>query len=52
MSRGDRRAAVRVSLVCFSRAGDEAVAGSRLDGAAADEIYTDLTARRGGIGVD
>ena len=47
-------AAVRVSLVCFSRAGDEAeaAAGSRLDGAAVDEIYTDLTARRGGIGVD
>ena len=25
-------AAVRVSLVCFSRAGDEAVSGARLDG--------------------
>ena len=45
-------AAVRVSLVCFSRAGDEAVASTRLDGAAVDEIYTDLTARRDGIGVD
>ena len=45
-------AAVRVSLVCFSRAGGGAVAGSRLDGAAVDEIYTDLTARRDGIGVD
>ncbi len=45
-------AAVRVSLVCFSRAGDEAVAGTRLDGAAVDEVYTDLTARRGGVGVD
>ena len=45
-------AAVRVSLVCFSRAGDESVAGSRLDGETVDEIYTDLTARRGGIGVD
>ena len=45
-------AAVRVSLVCFSRAGDEAVASTRLDGATVDEIYTDLTARRGGIGVD
>ena len=45
-------AAVRVSLVCFSRAGDEAVASTRLDGAAVDEIHTDLTARRDGIGVD
>ena len=45
-------AAVRVSLVCFSRAGDEAVASTRLDGAAVDKIHTDLTARRDGIGVD
>ena len=45
-------AAVRVSLVCFSRAGDESVAGTRLDDEAVDEIYTDLTARRDGIGVD
>ena len=45
-------AAVRVSLVCFSRAGDESVAGSRLDGAAVDDIYADLTARRDGVGVD
>ncbi len=45
-------AAVRVSLVCFSRAGDEAVASTRLNGAAVDEIYTDLTARHDGIGVD
>ena len=45
-------AAVRVSLVCVSRAGDESVAGSRLDGAAVDEIYADLTARRDGAGVD
>ncbi len=45
-------AAVRVSLVCFSRAGDESVAGTRLDGAAVDEIYADLTARRDGVGVD
>ena len=45
-------AAVRVSLVCFSRAGDEYVAGSRLDGEAVDEIYADLTARRDGVGVD
>ena len=45
-------AAVRVSLVCFSRAGDESVAGSRLDGAAVDEIYADLTALSDGVGVD
>ena len=45
-------AAVRVSLVCFSRAGDESVSGARLDGHAVDEIYTDLTARRGAAGVD
>ena len=45
-------AAVRVSLVCFSPPDDESVAGSRLDGEAVDEIYTDLTARRGGVGVD
>ena len=45
-------AAVRVSLVCFSRAGDELVSGARLDGESVDEIYTDLTVRRGGTGVD
>ena len=45
-------AAVRVSLVCFSRAGDQSVVGTRLDGAAVEEIYTDLTARRDGVGVD
>ena len=45
-------AAVRVSLVCFSRAGDESVSGARLDGESVDEIYTDLTALRGGVGVD
>ena len=45
-------AAVRVSLVCFSRAGDEFVSGARLDGRPVDEIFTDLTARRGGAGVD
>ncbi len=45
-------AAVRVSLVCFSRFGDESVAGARLDGESVDEIYADLTARRGGSGVD
>ena len=45
-------AAVRVSLVCFSRAGDASVAGARLDGESVDEIYSDLTARHGGTGVD
>ena len=45
-------AAVRVSLICFSRADDELIAEVRLDGGTVDEIYTDLTARRGGAGVD
>ena len=45
-------AAVRVSLVCFSRAADDLGAGARLDGQPVDEIYLDLTARRGGAGVD
>ncbi len=45
-------AAVRVSLVCFSRTNDESVPGTRLDGQSADEIYTDLTGRRGGTVVD
>ena len=45
-------AAVRVSLVCFSRADDEFVTETRLDGQSVDEIYTDLTARRGGVGID
>ena len=45
-------AAVRVSLVCFSRDNDESVSGVRLDGQPVDEIYADLTARRGGAGVD
>ena len=43
---------VRVSLVCFSRTGDELVSGARLDGQPVDEIYTDLTARRGAAGID
>ena len=41
-----------MSLVCFSRAGDESVAGTRLDGQSVDEVYADLTARRDGAGVD
>ena len=45
-------AAVRVSLVCFSRTDDESVSGVRLDGQPVDDIYTDLTARRGPAGVD
>ena len=45
-------AAVRVSLVCFSRAEDASVAGARLDGESVDEIYADLTARTGVVGVD
>ena len=45
-------AAVRVSLVCFSRADDGSVCGSRLDGEEVDEIYADLTGRRQGVGVD
>ena len=45
-------AAVRVSLVCFTRAGDEFISGTRLDGKAVDEIYTDLTAQIGAAGVD
>ena len=45
-------AAVRVSLVCFSRTDDESVAGIQLNGAAADEIYSDLTARRDNSGID
>ena len=45
-------AAVRVSLVCFSQPDEELAAERRLDGEPADEIYTDLTARRDGTGVD
>ena len=45
-------ASVRVSLICFGRDDDACVAGARLDGASVDEIYTDLTARRGSAGVD
>ena len=45
-------AAVRVSLICFGARDDPCVSSARLDGQAADEIYTDLTARRAGAGVD
>ena len=43
--------AVRVSLICFSRAGD-AVEEVLLDGRRVDEIYSDLTARHGSDGVN
>ena len=45
-------AAVRVSLVCFSGTNDEHRPETRFDGQPADEIHTDLTARRGGTGID
>ena len=45
-------AAVRVSLVCFSRADDVFATERRLDGELVDEIHSDLTAKRGGLGVD
>ena len=41
-----------MSLICFSRADDESGGDVQLDGESVDEIYTDLTARRGGVGVD
>ena len=45
-------AAVRVSLVCFSGPDDEAGRERRLDGRPVDEVHADLTASRGGAGVD
>ena len=45
-------AAVRVSLVCFSQSDEGLTLECRLDGETVDEIYTDLTARRGRAGVD
>ena len=45
-------AAVRVSLVCFSRPDDEHRPETRFEGETADEIHTDLTVLRGGIGID
>ena len=44
-------AAVRVSLVCFSANG-RTETDRHLDGETVDEIYTDLTARRGEAGLD
>ena len=45
-------AAVRVSLVYFARMDDDTVSDTWLDGQSGDEIYADVTARRGGQGVD
>ena len=45
-------AAVRVSLVCFSGADDKYSKEKCLNGQPVDEIHSDLTARRGGIGID
>ena len=45
-------AAVRVSLICFSRTDDEHLPEKRLDGELVDEIHADLRAKRGGAGID
>jgi len=45
-------AAVRVSLVCFSGAGDAYRPETCMDGEPVDEIHTDLTASRSGTGID
>jgi len=45
-------AAVRVSLVCFSRTDDALTSATRLDDAQVDEVFTDLTGRSDGAGVD
>ena len=45
-------AAVRVSLVCFSGTDDAYRPETRLDGGPADKIHSDLTAQRGGAGID
>ena len=47
-------AAVRVSLVCFARPEDGSAPAPerRLDGEVVDAVHADLTARRGGAGVD
>ena len=44
--------AVRVSLVCFSMPDDGTVLERRLDGQIVDVVHSDLTAKRGGFGVD
>ena len=45
-------AAVRVSLVCFSRQEEAPGPERRLDGRPVDEVHADLTANRGGAGID
>ena len=45
-------AAVRVSLVCFSRPSDGSASRPHLDGRIVDAIHSDLTARLGESGVD
>ena len=45
-------AAVRVSLVCFAGPEEGPAPGPRLDGEVVDAVHADLTARRGGAGVD
>ena len=45
-------AAVHVSLLCFSRADDQSLSERHLDGQTVEEIYADLTARVGKIGLD
>ena len=45
-------ASVRVSLVCFSAANDVHRPEARLDGVTVDDIHADLTAKRGGTGID
>ena len=45
-------AAVRVSLVCFARPEDGSLPERRLDGEVVDAVHADLTAQRGGAGLD
>ena len=45
-------AAVRVSLVCFGPLEDDRALERRLDGEQVDAIHADLTAKRGGVGID
>ena len=45
-------AAVRVSLICFSSASDTYRPATRINGTPADEIHSDLTAKRGRTGID
>ena len=45
-------AAVRVSMVCFSGPNGGQQSEKRLDGLPVEEIYADLTAKVGGVGID